>query len=83
MQSAINMYICELGEPMPTENCPRMNGMFIVEGTCDQFYHCTDGQHTLITCPPGIIFDPKVGACVHADSVSRTDCAATSKLCRI
>ena len=47
-----------------------------------QFYHCTDGQHTLITCPPGVIFEPSVGACVHADQTNRPNCSATRKLRR-
>ncbi|XP_046648669.1 uncharacterized protein LOC124338619 [Daphnia pulicaria] len=66
--------------PRPTSNCPRRNGMFPVKGSCDKFYHCTDGQHTLIACPPGVIFEPLVGACVHADQTNRPNCSASQVL---
>ncbi|XP_065575299.1 protein obstructor-E-like isoform X2 [Artemia franciscana] len=66
--------------PRSTLNCPRENGMFEVEGTCNQFYHCTDGRHTLITCPEGVIFEPKVGACIHPDLSNRKNCSAAEIL---
>jgi hypothetical protein len=69
-----------LHDAQPTANCPRKNGMFPVADTCDQFYHCTEGQPTLIKCPPGVIFDPAVGACVHADQSNRADCSASKVL---
>ena len=50
-----------------------------MDGSCDQFSHCTDGQHTLIRCPPGIIFSPEVGTCVHPDQTNRPNCAANGQ----
>jgi len=70
----------ELQDPRPTLNCPRRNGMFEVDGSCDQFSHCTDGLHTLIRCPPGIIFSPELGTCVHPDQTNRPNCTADAVL---
>ncbi|KZS03170.1 Gasp [Daphnia magna] len=66
--------------PRSTLNCPRRNGMYPVPGSCDKFYHCTDGQESLIACPPGVIFEPLVGACVHADQTNRPNCSASQFL---
>ena len=53
--------------------------MYPVEGSCDQFYHCTEGIASLIKCPTGVIFEPALGACVHADQTKREDCSASRK----
>jgi len=70
----------KLHEPEPTPHCPRKNGMYPVEGSCDQFYHCTEGIAGLIKCPTGVLFEPSVGACVHADQTKRKDCSASDIL---
>ena len=71
--------IIYLDDAEPTPHCPRKNGMYPVEGSCDQFYHCTEGLASLIKCPQGVIFEPSVGACVHADQTNRKDCTASRK----
>jgi len=69
-----------LQDPIPSDNCPRQNGMFPVAGSCDKFHHCAAGHDTLITCPGGTIFSDSVGACVHADQAQRADCRASDVL---
>lgn len=52
----------ETEEPRPSLNCPRLNGYFAHKGTCDKFYYCVDGMFNMITCPAGLVFNPKTGA---------------------
>ena len=42
-------------------NCPRLNGFFHHPEFCDQYFYCANGIASLITCPVGLIYDPKVG----------------------
>lgn len=48
-------------EPRPTLNCPRLNGYFAHKGVCDKFYYCVDGMFNMITCPGGLVFNPRTG----------------------
>uniref|UniRef100_A0A1B0AT80 Chitin-binding type-2 domain-containing protein n=1 Tax=Glossina palpalis gambiensis TaxID=67801 RepID=A0A1B0AT80_9MUSC len=66
----------KLQPPQPSEHCPRKNGYFGHEkaGTCDKFYYCVDGQFNMITCPVGLVFNPKTGICTWPDEVGVTGC---------
>jgi len=63
-------------------NCPRSNGFypFPASISCQQFYHCLEGQAYEKTCPEGVIFDPSKGSCIHPDMSRRPDCAAKEVL---
>jgi len=63
-------------------DCPRMNGFypFPPAESCQKFYHCLEGKAYEKTCAEGVIFDPKVAACIHPDQVRRPDCAARTVL---
>jgi len=62
--------------------CERLNGFypFPPRDSCSKFYHCLEGKAYEKSCPEGVIFDPKKGACVHPDMSSRIDCAAHTVL---
>uniref|UniRef100_A0A0C9QWL8 PE44 protein n=1 Tax=Fopius arisanus TaxID=64838 RepID=A0A0C9QWL8_9HYME len=57
-----------LQEPQPSKGCPRANGYFKHEDPlmCDRFVNCIDGVATVMSCPPGLLYDNKMGACVWA-----------------
>ncbi|ODM95336.1 putative chitinase 3 [Orchesella cincta] len=57
-------------------HCPRMNGFYAFPpaDSCQKFYHCLEGNAYEKTCPEGVIFDPKLGACIHPDLSHRKDC---------
>jgi len=66
----------KLQTPQPSQHCPRKNGYFGHEkpGTCDKFYFCVDGQFNMITCPAGLVFNPKTGICTWPDEVGVKGC---------
>ncbi|XP_037927321.1 protein obstructor-E [Teleopsis dalmanni] len=66
----------KLQTPQPSQHCPRKNGYFGHEkaGICDKFYYCVDGQFNMITCPVGLVFNPKTGICTWPDEVGVTGC---------
>ncbi|XP_017480134.1 PREDICTED: uncharacterized protein LOC108369524, partial [Rhagoletis zephyria] len=66
----------KLQTPQPSQHCPRKNGYFGHEedGVCDKFYYCVDGQFNMITCPAGLVFNPKTGICTWPDEVGIKGC---------
>ncbi|XP_055906425.1 protein obstructor-E [Eupeodes corollae] len=64
--------------PIPSQNCPRKNGYFghKNQNICDTFYYCVDGQFNMITCPSGLVFNPKTGICTWADEAGRQGCSS-------
>jgi len=66
----------KLQTPISSQHCPRKNGYFGHEkaGICDKFYYCVDGQFNMITCPVGLVFNPKTGICTWPDEVGVTGC---------
>ncbi|KAM7354274.1 obstructor-B [Cochliomyia hominivorax] len=66
----------KLQTPQPSQHCPRKNGYFGHEkpGICDKFYYCVDGQFNMITCPSGLVFNPKTGICTWPDEVGVSGC---------
>eukprot|EP00096_Caligus_rogercresseyi_P003969 TRINITY_DN1802_c0_g1_i1.p1 TRINITY_DN1802_c0_g1~~TRINITY_DN1802_c0_g1_i1.p1 ORF type:complete len:336 (-),score=78.98 TRINITY_DN1802_c0_g1_i1:194-1201(-) len=67
----------KLQEANPSKNCPRQNGFFAwpSELSCQKFWDCREGKGYLQTCPEGVIFDPKIDACVTPDQSARKECA--------
>lgn len=67
-----------LQTPIPAKNCPRANGFFAFPAneSCQKFWDCRGGQSYLQVCPTGVIFDPKIDACVTPDQSNRPECAA-------
>lgn len=64
-------------EPQPTLNCPRLNGYFAAEkGICDKFFYCVDGKFNMITCPGGLVFNPKTGICTWPDEAQKKGCSS-------
>ena len=37
-------------EPQPSGNCPRQNGKWAVDDTCNQYIDCSTGIERLVTC---------------------------------
>jgi len=68
----------DLQEAQVSKNCPRANGFFAfpAEESCQKFWDCRGGKSYLQECPVGVIFDPKVDACVTPDQAARPECAA-------
>ncbi|SPP85617.1 protein obstructor-E [Drosophila guanche] len=66
----------KLQTPQSSQHCPRKNGYFGHEkpGICDKFYFCVDGKFNMITCPQGLVFNPKTGICTWPDEVGVTGC---------
>ncbi|XP_038106826.1 uncharacterized protein LOC6038081 [Culex quinquefasciatus] len=63
--------------PQPTPNCPRLNGYFGSQtGACDKFYYCVDGKFNMITCPAGLVFNPKTGICTWPDEAGKSGCTS-------
>lgn len=60
-------------------NCPRANGYFAHpnNSVCDQFFFCSDGQFNPITCPTGLVFNPKTGTCSWPGEARRPGCLST------
>lgn len=71
-------YICISETPIPSQHCPRQNGYFGHEKTniCDQFYYCVDGMYNMITCPQGLVFNPKTGICTWPDEAHKAGCSS-------
>ncbi|XP_063593488.1 protein obstructor-E-like [Penaeus indicus] len=72
----------KLQNAKPSENCPRQNGYFPhPESTnCHQFYYCTGGQSSQLTCPEGLSFSVKSGTCVWPDQAGRSNCVSEKLL---
>ncbi|XP_037913505.1 protein obstructor-E [Hermetia illucens] len=68
----------KLQEPIPTLHCPRLNGYFghADKGVCDKFYYCVDGKFNMITCPSGLVFNPKTGICTWPDEAQKLGCTS-------
>jgi hypothetical protein len=68
----------KLQEPKPTLNCPRLNGYFgdADKKVCDKFFYCVDGQSNMITCPGGLVFNPKTGICTWPDEAQKKGCSS-------
>ncbi|XP_047491267.1 protein obstructor-E-like [Penaeus chinensis] len=66
----------------PSENCPRQNGYYPhPEPTnCHQFYYCTGGQSSQLTCPEGLSFSVNSGTCVWPDQAGRSNCVSEKLL---
>lgn len=67
--------------PQPTLHCPRLHGYFGHEekGVCDKFYYCVDGKFNMITCPAGLVFNPKTGICTWPDEAQKKGCSSEGK----
>ena len=52
---------------MQSGNCPRQNGKWAVEDTCNQYVDCTSGVERLITCQNHLVYDEETGDCEHPD----------------
>nr|XP_027222374.1 uncharacterized protein LOC113814531 [Penaeus vannamei] len=72
----------DLQKARPSENCPRQNGYFPhPEPTnCHQFYYCTGGQSSQLTCPEGLSFSVNSGTCVWPDQAGRSNCVSEKLL---
>lgn len=70
-------------EPKPSANCPRLHGYFGHKdmNVCDKFYYCVDGQFNMITCPAGLVFNPKTGICTWPDEAQKVGCSSEGKCC--
>merc|ERR1712243_308027 len=51
----------QLQAPQPIGNCPRQNGKWAVEDTCNQYIDCTHGVERLVTCQNHLVFDDETG----------------------
>ena len=65
-----------LQEPQPIGNCPRQNGKWAVEDTCNQYIDCTSGVERLVTCQNHLVYDDSTGNCEHPDAANRSGCTA-------
>ena len=52
-------------------NCPRRNGKWAVENTCNQYVECSSGTERLVTCQNHLVFDEQTGDCEHPDIANR------------
>ena len=52
-------------------NCPRRNGKWGVENTCNQYVECSSGVERLVTCQNHLVFDEQTGDCEHPDIANR------------
>lgn len=70
--------------PKPTLNCPRLNGYFghKDKNVCDKFYYCVDGKYNMITCPAGLVFNPKTGICTWPDEAQKVGCSSEGEFIR-
>lgn len=59
-------------------HCPRKNGYFghSDKSICDKFYYCVDGMFNAITCPSGLVFNPKTGICTWPDEAQKVGCGS-------
>jgi len=67
--------------PISTAQCPRQNGYFAAADVkvCDKFFYCVDGQSNAITCPAGLVFNPKTGICTWPDEAQKKGCSSEGK----
>jgi len=65
-----------LQNPQPRGGCPRLNGKWAVEESCDQYIDCTSGVERLVTCQNHLVYDDESGQCQHADVANRDGCTA-------
>lgn len=74
-----------LETPIPSANglCPRQNGYFgdANKNVCDKFFYCVDGMSNAITCPAGLVFNPKTGICTWPDEAQKVGCSSEGLLC--
>jgi hypothetical protein len=42
----------------------------------DKFYYCVDGMFNAITCPAGLVFNPKTGICTWPDEAQKKGCSS-------
>ncbi|KAG1695548.1 Peritrophin-1 [Nymphon striatum] len=49
-------------------HCPRDWGLYPHETECGKFYNCANGHNYLMTCPPGLHFNPYVLVCDWPDN---------------
>jgi len=68
----------KLQTPIPSLHCVRRNGYFGHEeqNVCDKFYYCVDGMFNMITCPAGLVFNPKTGICTWPDEAHKLGCSS-------
>merc|ERR1712202_95109 len=70
-------FLCEDGLVFDTiSNCPRQNGKWAVDETCNQYIDCTNGIERLVTCQNHLVFDDSTGDCEHPDAANRDGCTA-------
>jgi len=62
--------------PDPVGNCPRRNGKWAVDNTCNQYVECKSGIESLVTCQNHLVFDEQSGECDHPDIANREGCTA-------
>lgn len=55
--------------------CPRANGVFPLDLSCNRYLDCREGQLFIQSCGAGAVFDPNLG-CVHPDETTRPGCTA-------
>jgi len=60
-----NSRVCQVG------NCPRRNGKWAVDNTCNQYVECKSGIESLVTCQNHLVFDEQSGECDHPDIANR------------
>lgn len=75
---ALTHYQQILETPIPSLHCVRQNGYFGHEeaNVCDKFYYCVDGMFNMITCPAGLVFNPKTGICTWPDEAHKQGCSS-------
>jgi len=58
-------------------SCPG-NGLFSNSNDCSKYYHCWNGRSRLKSCPPGLMFNGKIGNCDWPANVNCGSPAPTS-----
>merc|ERR1712168_787927 len=66
----------KLREPKPRNRCPRLNGRWAIEDTCDMYIDCTSGIERQVKCENHLVFDEERGDCQHPDEANRAGCTA-------
>ncbi|RWS07696.1 peritrophin-1-like protein [Dinothrombium tinctorium] len=67
----------KLQPPQPTEQCPRLYGMFRHDADCSKYKHCDNGIMFEGTCPEGLSFSEEYGVCDWTENVA--GCAKPQK----
>jgi len=68
-----------LQTPKPMGRCPRLNGRWAVDDTCDRFINCIGGQESEVICQNHLVFDTRTGDCAHPDVARREGCTAEER----